>query len=398
MMTNNYKPFIGGVPVSIERLSKSLRSLGHKVVIFAPSHEQQEEEADVVRYRSLFTGFGGSAPVPNSLDPLIERRFRDEGFDIIHVHHPMLIGKTALYLSRKYKLPLVFSSHTRYEHYLHYLGLSCLKSAVPLYIREYAKHCDMVFAPAQTMKEYLEQIGSGFPVSVLPTGLPSACFNPCVDDTVRIREQLLAGHPSGTRLFCTVSRLAKEKNISFLLRSMQELKKWFTIPFVLAVVGDGPERENLAGLALELGLDRNIVFTGNVPNETVSNYCAASDLFLFASASETQGIVLLEAMAAGTPVIALKAPGTDDIVESGKNGYLSDSSEQMFARLLVKALSEENRYLFSRGAVETAGCFRDSEVAKRAIAGYHAAILRKQEKLLYRKQYGIFNSLQSLDI
>ena len=119
MMTNNYKPYVAGVPISVERLTEGLRRRGHQVVVFAPSYDDQEEEADVVRYRSLLRGVACGFSVPDSLDPKIERSFRDGNFDVIHVHHPMLIGRTARYLSRKYQIPLVFTYHTRYEQYLH---------------------------------------------------------------------------------------------------------------------------------------------------------------------------------------------------------------------------------------------------------------------------------------
>ena len=135
MMTNNYKPFVAGVPVSVERLTQGLREQGHQVVVFAPSYDGQQEERDVVRYRSFLRGVAGGVSIPNSLDPEIERKFREGDFDLIHVHHPMMIGDTARYLSWKYHVPLVFTYHTRYEQYLHYVGLSALKRAMPAYVR-----------------------------------------------------------------------------------------------------------------------------------------------------------------------------------------------------------------------------------------------------------------------
>lgn len=122
MMTNNYKPFIGGVPVSIERLAEALRKEGHEVVIFAPMYPMQLLEKDVVRYNSLSRKMAGEMVIPNMFDSIIETKFREGKFDVIHVHHPMLIGNTAVYLSRKYKVPLVFTYHTRYEQYLHYVN------------------------------------------------------------------------------------------------------------------------------------------------------------------------------------------------------------------------------------------------------------------------------------
>ena len=115
MMTNSYKPFVAGVPISIERLTDSLRRQGHRVVVFAPSYAGQKEEEDVVRYRSLLRNVAGGFSVPDCLDPAIEREFLRGEFDLIHVHHPMMAGNAARYLSRKYGTPLVFTYHTRYD-------------------------------------------------------------------------------------------------------------------------------------------------------------------------------------------------------------------------------------------------------------------------------------------
>ncbi|MDE6202638.1 MAG: glycosyltransferase, partial [Lachnospiraceae bacterium] len=218
MMTNNYKPFVAGVPVSIERLAGSLRAAGHEVVVFAPSYEGQAAEEDVVRYRALIKGVAGGFSVPDSLDVEIERRFREGNFDVIHVHHPMMIGTTARYLSWKYHVPLVFTYHTRYEQYLHYIGLSRLKRIMPAYIRSYTKHCDIVIAPTPVMKDYLEQIQPGADVRVLPTGIPGESFFPDGEKALLLRKKL-AGDKK--YLFCTVARLAKEKNLGFLLRCMK---------------------------------------------------------------------------------------------------------------------------------------------------------------------------------
>ena len=204
MMTNNYKPFVAGVPVSIERLAGSLRALGHEVVVFAPSYAGQEPEEDVVRYKALIKGVAGGFSVPDSLDLEIERRFKEGNFDLIHVHHPMMIGTTARYLSWKYHVPMVFTYHTRYEQYLHYIGLSRLKRIMPAYIRSYTKHCDMVIAPTPVMKDYLEQIQPGADVRVLPTGLLDESFFPDGVRAAFLRKEL-AGNKK--YLFCTVARL-----------------------------------------------------------------------------------------------------------------------------------------------------------------------------------------------
>lgn len=377
MMTNNYKPFVAGVPISIERLSEGLRRQGHVVVIFAPDYDGQEEEADVVRYSSLLRGVAGGASVPNSLDFEIERRFKEGNFDVIHVHHPMMIGRTARYLSWKYHVPLVFTYHTRYEQYLHYVGLSGFKKIMPAYVRSYTKHCDMVIAPTPLMKDYLERIESGTDIRVLPTGLTKESFCPDKERAKELRSTLAKDKKY---LFCTVARLAKEKNLEFLLRCMKSLKEIYGSNFKLALIGDGPSKKELEKKAALYGIGGEIIFVGKVPNSEIKNYCHASDLFLFPSLSETQGIVLLESMAAGTPVVALRATGTEDVVVNGENGYMTEASEMDFVRKIMDILEKKEIELLRQGALETAQSYSCEKITQNAVKAYIQAIGNRKER------------------
>ena len=386
MMTNSYKPFVAGVPISVERLTEGLRRMGHEVVVFAPSYDTQEEEQDVVRYGSLLRNVAGGFSVPNSLDPIIEERFREEDFDVIHVHHPMMMGETARYLSKRYEVPLVFTYHTRYEQYLHYVGLSGFGRLMPSYIRHCTTPCDLVIAPTPLMKEYLEEISVKPPVSVLPTGLPMDSFLPDEEKAAQIRRMYLRGRK---HLFVSVSRLAKEKNVEFLIRSVKLIKERRGSDFKLLLVGDGPERKHLQRLAEELGVQEEIVFVGAVPNEEIRNYCHAADLFLFASRSETQGIVLIESMAAGTPVLAVRATGTEDVVICGENGYMTNVSEIEFSEKLMDILEKKELQILTEGAKKTADNYRSDLIAAKAEKIYMEAIrrrARKEEERHFRKR------------
>lgn len=379
MMTNNYKPFIGGVPVSIERLTVSLKNLGHEAVVFAPTYENMEKEEDVVRYRSLIKSVCKGAAVPDGLDPAIERAFRAGNFDVIHVHHPMVIGWTALHLSQKYHVPVIFTYHTRYEQYLHYLGMSCMKDVMPAYIRAFSAKCDGVIAPTPGMKEYLQEICVETPVSVLPTGLPYDAFCPGKEQAGMLRGKI-AGDKK--YLFCTVARLAKEKNLEFLMESLSLRKKQGKSDFRLMLVGEGPEELHLKKYARQLDLEGEIYFAGKVPNDEIKNYCAAADCFLFASTTETQGIVSLEAMAAGTPVLAVDATGTRDIVKDGINGYLTEESVIAFAEKLEWVLqrSAAEMEILKQGARSTAFGYSEEETAVRAVSCYRAAMELRRRK------------------
>lgn len=381
MMTNNYKPFVAGVPISVEKLSVGLRALGHQVTVFAPSYDEQDTEEDVIRYGALLKGVAGGFSVPNSLDPKIERAFWEGHFDVIHVHHPMMIGATARYLSWKYHVPLVSTYHTRYEQYLHYVGLTGLERFWPIYLRRTLGACNMVFAPTPHIRDYLRETGINPPIEVLPTGLSKTAFYPDQQKAKRLREQFCEGRPF---LFCTVARLAKEKNLEFLLESLALYKQKAGPCFKLLLIGKGPYREKLCRRIGELALTEEIILTGEVRNEDMKEYCAASDLFLFSSRSETQGIVLLEAMAVGTPVLALRATGTDDIVINGVNGYMTQVSgdspkdriqdARVFADKAMAILSGKELETLKQGAKDTANKYNCQEIAERASSYYREVI------------------------
>lgn len=370
MMTNNYLPYMGGVPVSVARLSSGLRSLGHEVVVFAPAYRQIGQERDVIRYRALQTRLWEGIAVPDMLDPRIEREFQKRRFDVIHVHHPLLMGQAAAHLSRKYGIPLVFTYHTRYEQYLHYVGLSGLKGILPPFLRNFCNGCQGVIAPTQSMKSYLERIGVKTPVAILPTGIQNGRFRVDREERKAVRKRLL---PKGGHLFLCVARLAKEKNLPFLLASLALYRKRTKDDFRFALIGEGPEKENLKVLAKRLGISDRVLFLGRVENEAIPGYYAAADLFLFSSTTETQGIVSLEAMAAGTPVLAVSATGTKDLVVNGKNGYLTEERPEVFCEKLCQILSPGELPALREGAKKTAQRYEELEVAHAAVLCYQAA-------------------------
>lgn len=196
--------------------------------------------------------------------------------------------------------------------------------------------------------------------------------------SAQLRQKLLGDRKY---LLCTVSRIEKEKNLYFLINAAGKLKKELGDRFRIAVVGEGSEREALDRYVKQSGLEDVVSFTGGVPNEEVKDYLFASDLFLFASKSETQGIVLAEAMAAGLPVAAVRACGVNDIVEDQENGCLSEEDEEEFAGKVCRILREQMyRARLKEGAERTALRYRMEAVARKAEAGYVLAGEFKAER------------------
>lgn len=381
LMTNNYKPVMGGVPVSIERLKRGLEAQGHQVTVFAPTYREQEQEENVFRYATCMNRFIGGIVLPNPFDMRIEKEFRRQQFDVIHVHHPMLIGRTAVYLSRKYGIPLVFTYHTRYEKYVecYTKGLGKIDKVMPIYLHTFLRHCDFIFAPTAGIRDYLEE-ACRVPchrLGILPTGIEDRNFCVTEEERNRIRMQYLhtAREQQEIPLFLTVSRLASEKNVAFLLESLALFKNRYRNPFRMLVVGEGPDRARYEKLCEELDLTNEIVFTGMLPNEETAAYFAAADLFLFASKTETQGIVILEAFAGGTPVLAVRASGVEDLVDTGVNGVLTEENREAYVSALLDFCQGHlDRARLSENAYAAGLQYREETVAQEAVRVYNEVV------------------------
>ena len=377
LMTNNYKPFVGGVPISIERLKRGLEARGHQVTVFAPTYEEQEQEENVFRYATCMNRFIGGIVLPNPFDRRIEEEFRKKRYDIIHVHHPVLIGRTAVYLSKKYDIPLAFTYHTRYEKYVecYTKGLCRVDRVMPFYLRTFLRHCDHVFAPTEGIREYLYESChvDTERLSVLPTGIEERNFAVTEREKERIREKYLQGRE--IPFFLTVSRLAQEKNVRFLLDSLALFKARYNGDFRMVIVGDGPDRERYEKSCRELGISEEVVFTGILLNRELAAYYAAADAFLFASKTETQGIVILEAFAGGTPVLAVRASGVEDLVSSGVNGVLTEEDREAFCSALLDFCEGRlDKVQLSKNALAAGQKYREEAVAQQAVRVYNEVV------------------------
>lgn len=369
---------MGGVPISIDHLAKALRELGHEVYVFAPTYKAQEDERYVIRYPSMPFSVAG-APIPNVLTSLFEKKVKELEIAVIHVHHPALVGNVALYLRKKYGIPVIFTYHTRYEAYLHYIKpLAWLESCtgfVEKYLTWYCNQCDAIVAPTIGMKRYLESRQLEVPISVLPTGIPIESFSPSMEQVKEIRETYGKG---GDYVLCTVSRMAKEKNLEFQLRGLVLLKQALQKKqktFRYLMIGNGPQQEELQEMVKRLGLEDEVVFVGRVENQDIAAFQKASDVFAFSSKSETQGIVLFEAMAVGNPIVAVKASGVEDIVEDGVTGYLTSEEEEMWSNRLLELLENpKRRRQFGEEAQRVVYTYEESQIAKRAVACYCQAV------------------------
>ncbi|RXS43425.1 glycosyltransferase [Idiomarina sp. 29L] len=344
MFTNNYLPFIGGVPISIERLRCGLEKLKDTVLIVAPRYKsKREKEKNVIRMPSIFS-FGEKSEFrfANIFSSAVRKKVKAFKPDIIHVHHPFWIGSLGVYMARRLKVPAVYTYHTRLEHYSHFVFLpgSLFRNIIAHFlVRRFANKCDAVIVPTDSTEEYLRMIGVTAPTYVQPTGIEYDRFQHVEPAEVeKLKKRLKIKDET---VFVSVSRLSNEKNIDFMIDALAELKKATDKPFRLLIVGDGHQKQRLQTKIDELGLKQTIQLVGSVAPEKMANWYQLGDAFLFASQSETQGMVILEAMAAGLPVVAVRSSGIDDVVDDGFNGYKTPARQAVWLERVERLLNDE---------------------------------------------------------
>ncbi len=338
MMTNTYLPQVGGVARSVASFTEAFRRRGHRVLVVAPNYDElPPDEQDVLRVPAI-TNFNNSEfslrlPVPVALSSAID----EFAPDVVHSHHPFLLGDSALRAAALRGLPVVFTHHTMYEQYTHYVpgDFAALKDFVTHLATEYANACDHVIAPSESVARLLRERGVTKPVSAVPTGIDPRKF--ARGDARAARKE--HGIPDGAFVVGHVGRLAPEKNLPFLARAVAEFMAGHADARFF-VVGGGPEEEEIRKEFEGRGLGGRLHLAGPLEGAALADAYHAMDVFAFASQSETQGMVLAEAMTAGLPVVAVDAPGAREVVDDGRNGRLLDRpDEAAFAAALGEVAS-----------------------------------------------------------
>ena len=377
MMTNTFTPHVGGVARSVEAYTASYRKLGHRVLVVAPEFDNMpSEETEVVRIPAI-QNFNGSdfsvvLPAPGFLHSAVEA-FKP---DIVHSHHPFLIGSTALRLARQLSLPIVFTHHTMYEQYTHYVpgDSETLKRFVINLSTRYANLCDHVFAPSASIASVLRRREVVVPIDVVPTGVSLGLMSR--GDGAGFRAVM--GIPKDAFVVGHVGRLAPEKNLGFLTDAVAAfLKSNPRACFLL--VGWGPSESALRRAFQKAGLADRLYETGVLTHPILASAYQAMDLFAFASKSETQGMVLTEANAAGVPVVALDAPGVREVVVDGENGrLLMEETVEAFSSAFrwLAEMTPERRLELRRATKVAAEKVSLETTAQEALSIYEAILER----------------------
>ena len=375
MFTNTFAPMVGGLERSVANVHEDLTRLGHFSRVITPVFKGAEQSAGGVLRLPAIKGVGEkdfsiALPTLNLLDHWMEAIEPD----VLHSHQPFLLGDTAWRISRRRNTPLVFTHHTLYERYAHYLLVDSerTRQLVIDLTSHYANRCDLVIAPTESIRSILLNRGITVPIEVAPSGIDLELYANGSRERGRSTHRLTAND----EVIGHLGRLSQEKNLEYLVDAVvRVLKRRARAKFLL--VGDGDRLEWTKTKFAEQGLSERLITPGLLAGDAIADAYAAMDVFAFSSQTDTQGLVLAEAMAAGLPIVALDAPGARDCVQDGKSGQLlaSMASRETFATALDELLdSPERLQTLGAAARRAAQAFGRERCARRLLEVYARAI------------------------
>ncbi|HLJ55620.1 MAG TPA: glycosyltransferase [Chthonomonadaceae bacterium] len=362
MFSESFHPVQNGVTTSVRTLIGELRKLGHHVWVFAPEHhDQPAHETNVVRFPSFVTQFNPEYPLVYPFLPRIRLASQIERLklDVIHTHSPFVLGLTGADLAIRRGIALVSTFHTLYNEYSHYVSFlpeSFTQGILEAYLPWYYNRCAIVTAPSQVAADHLAKTGVDRPIEVVPTGIPipdPESIDARKQDSVRDR----LGVASGQAMLLYAGRLAPEKQIGWLIDTFACILDRAP-DAILAIAGGGPMADELADHARATGVARSVRFLGPVPRAEMDPIYAAADVFVFPSPSETQGLVIGEARAAGTPAVVVDAGGGPETVRDGIDGFrVPEGDKAAFASRVLELLN--NRELLAQVSARARETARD---------------------------------------
>ncbi len=359
MFTNYYKPTTTGVVNSICSLKEGLENLGHEVYVFTFSHlGYKDKEKGIIRIGSIkfeknnefdlmLPSFGKSIKTIKSLD-------------VIHSHHPVIMGWFGSFFAELYTKPHIFTYHSQYENYSIYIPFEqrITKAVTKKIIKNYANKCDCVISPSESIKKIILKQGINTRIDVVPTGINLERFKTGNGSKIRKKHKISLNK----KILLYAGRIAKEKNIDLLINSFDLIAKKRE-DVCLVIVGKGLKKMHLKRIIKKMKLEKKVILAGF--SKSIQDYYDAADLFVFSSPNETQGLVLVEAMASGKPVVAVESSGANDII-NGKNGFLAKNSVKDFSSKITKILDDDNlRKSMSEEALKTSEKFSTEIMAKR---------------------------------
>jgi 1,2-diacylglycerol 3-alpha-glucosyltransferase len=378
-----YFPRVNGVSTSIRTFRGDLTATGVESVLVAPAYEQTTEEPDDASIVRVASGRIPGDPEDRRMkSPELKRALtalQKQRFDMVHIHTPFIAHYAGVRFARQQRIPVLATYHTFFEEYLHHYVPLMPRVIGGVLARAFSRsQCAQlaaIVAPSEPMRALLLEYGVKTRIEVIPTGLPADRYLPGNGQLFRARYSI----PQDRPLLLYVGRVAHEKNIDFLLRAFVELRR--TRPEAMfAIAGEGPAREHLQSQVARLGLSSQVYFIGYLEREgELANCYAAADVFVFASRTETQGLVLLEALAQGRPVVSTAHLGTTSILQAGCGARVAPEKPDVFATAIADILEDPVRAArLSEQASVYAQTWASSRMAARLAALYRDLLQQPQ--------------------
>jgi len=371
--SDTFTPQINGVVTSLQIFWKELERQGHNVYIFAPTPKLKNDTKNIFRLPSLPFIFQPEMRFALPYSWQIDKKISALNLDIVHAHTPFSLGLFAKHIAQENNLPFIQTFHTLYPEYLHYILGPAAKNPLAQYgakkiITFLYNRSDLIIVPSEKIKNYLRKCEIRKQIVVISTGIDLENFKNIDGNSFRRKYNI----SFKDKLLVSIGRLGKEKNLEFLIKVLTKIPNE---NIKLLLVGDGPEKENIKKLAQKLNLKNRIIFTGYVPRKIIPQLLSTADIFIFASKTETQGLVLLEAAAAQKPIIALADAVVKEFVQDNVNGFITPASPSLFANKIEELLNNEKLYYkFSQASLRIAQKFSATNQTKKLLEVYQKLI------------------------
>jgi 1,2-diacylglycerol 3-alpha-glucosyltransferase len=396
MFSESFHPVQNGVTTSVLTLVAALRTQNHHVCVFAPAHQElREPTANVLRFPSFVSFLNREYPLAYPFLPrlALETHFDNLRLDVVHTHTPFVLGLTGAKLALRRNIPLVTTFHTLYSQYTHYVPIlpdTVAQALLEHYLPWYYNRCAVIICPSAVAVGALREMGVSRPIEVIPTGIPLPPAKDCTLDARRCTRARLGIAPD-CPLLLYAGRIAREKNLDLLLEAFARVRA--SQPTArLAVAGSGPYTDEMQEQAKSMGIDDAMLFLGSQSRRQMDPLYAAADVFCFPSASETQGLVIGEARAAGTPCVVVDAGGAPETVSHDEDGFrVPPDSPAEFAHCVLRVLTEPGLAAHMRlAARHNALAFTPERMVQKVLAVYdRAGTLTSSEPLAMPQDFAV---------
>ncbi len=381
LFTDTYPPYINGVSTSVLMLKQGLEKLGHEVYVVTVNSENfhYKKEDNVLMIPGIPIGIYDFRMT--SLYPLRALKIiKSWNLDVIHTHTEFAVGTFARLIAKQYNIPLVHTYHTMYEEYIYYITKGYFDGASKKLVEYLTLFlCDktveeLIVPTKKTYDLFKEKYKVKRDVHIIPSGIDVTRFYKENVDLLSIKslkKELNIKKDDFVVLF--VGRIAKEKSIDFLIKNLKAILK--KVPKArMIIVGDGPDMNELALLVRENKLDKHVTFTGKVPWSEIPKYYQLANVFVTASKTETQGLTVIEAMAAEKPVVAIKDESFELVMKDKQDGLFFETKEE-YQRLIIDLYNNPSyAKMIAKQARITANAYNPEVYAKRVLEVYESVI------------------------